>query len=87
MFFDADNGIVRMQGCTLLQLCINYVKKVNEKTLIANGGKSRIMNYASIIMLLVALGMFIYGMPDHGARFGECRGQQDEVSIGSADEK
>ena len=27
--------IVRMQGCTLLQLCINYVKKVNEKTLIA----------------------------------------------------
>ena len=35
LFFDADNGIVRMQGCTLLQLCINYVKKVNEKTLIA----------------------------------------------------
>lgn len=33
--FDADNGIVGMQGCTLLQLCINYVKKVNEKTLIA----------------------------------------------------
>ena len=35
VFLYADNGIVRMQGCTLLQLCINYVKKVNEKTLIA----------------------------------------------------
>ena len=54
MFFDADNGIVRMQGCTLLQLCINYVKKVNEKTLIATE--------EIIIPFVGGLGMFIYGM-------------------------
>ena len=46
------------------------------------------MNYASIIIPFVGgLGMFIYGMQIMAARFGECRGQQDEVSIGSADEK
>ena len=33
-----------------------------KKTLIATGGKSRIMNYASIIIPLWVLGMFIYGM-------------------------
>ena len=45
------------------------------------------MNYASIIIPFVGgLGMYLRNA-DHGARFGECRGQQDEVSIGSADEK
>ena len=45
------------------------------------------MNYASIIIPFVGgLGMFIYGMQIM-AQGLENAGQQDEVSIGSADEK
>ena len=46
------------------------------------------MNYASIIIPFVGgLGMFIYGMQIMAQGLENAAEQQDEVSIGSADEK